>query len=124
MMFKLLYVYILKCADGSYYTGMSSDPDKRLDEHNAGLHKKSYTYSRRPLELVYAEQYWNFNDAIAREKQIKGWTRVKKEALIKENYDKLKELAACKNQTSHLDIVQVSSFGSAQDDTETEEHPE
>ena len=81
----------------SYYTGITSDLNKRVKEHEAGSHSDSYTFSRRPVALVYFEQYSHPMAAIERETQVKGWTRKKKEALIAENYDLLKELAACNN---------------------------
>ncbi|MDB5284862.1 MAG: hypothetical protein JWO06_3937 [Bacteroidota bacterium] len=71
----------------------------RLAQHNQGEDSASYTYSRRPVDLVYVEYFADFNQAIAREKQIKGWSRKKKEALIEENWEKLKEFSACKNET-------------------------
>ena len=98
---KKLYVYILKCADGSYYTGVTNNFEKRLAEHNFGIDTKSYTFSRRPVELVYVDSFQNFEMAIAWEKQVKGWSRKKKEALIKQNWEGLKRLAICKNNTSH-----------------------
>ena len=101
-MLKLLYVYILKCADDSYYVGVTNDVELRLAQHNSGRSETSYTNSRLPVELVYVEEYQDYNLAIAREKQIKRWTRIKKEALIAENWDKLRELAECRNETSHL----------------------
>ena len=82
---KFLYVYILKCANGSYYVGVTNDVELRLAQHNSGRSETAYTNSRLPVELVYVEQYQDYNPAIAREKQIKGWTRAKKEALIREN---------------------------------------
>ena len=96
------YFYILKCADDSYYTGVTNDIDFRLKQHNEGIDKKSYTFSRRPLELVFANDFKYIDKAIAFEKQIKGWSRKKKEAIIEGDWNKLKELAACKNASSHL----------------------
>ncbi len=101
---KFLYVYILKCSDQSYYVGVTNDVELRLAQHNSGRSETSYTNSRLPVELVYVEQHEDYNLAIAREKQIKGWTRAKKKALIEENWDKLRGLASCKNETSHLKI--------------------
>jgi putative endonuclease len=98
---KFLYVYILKCSDDSYYIGVTNDLELRLAQHNSGQSETSYTYNRRPVELVYCEEHNDFEKAITREKQIKRWTRAKKEALISENWDKLRELAACKNETTH-----------------------
>ena len=99
---KFLYVYILKCADGSFYVGVTNDVELRIAQHNSGQSEASYTNSRRPVELVYVEAFEDFNKAIDREKQIKGWGREKKKALIEQNWDKLRLLAECKNETSHL----------------------
>lgn len=86
-------VYILRCADGSYYTGLTKqDMEARLWEHNEGIYE-SYTKKRRPVELVFAETYDQIVDAIARERQIKGWSRAKKEALIEMDYERLPELS-------------------------------
>lgn len=98
---NLLQVYILICNDKSYYTGVTNDISRRLWEHQEGLIEKTYTHNRRPVELVWLSDEMGPNDAIALEKQIKGWTRVKKEALINGHWNKLPELAECKNKTSH-----------------------
>ena len=90
---KFLYVYILKCADESYYVGITNDVELRLAQHNSGRSETSYTNSRLPVELVYVEQYEDFNLAIAREKQIKGWKRSKKEAIINGDWHLLPELS-------------------------------
>ncbi len=87
------YVYILKCSDNSYYTGITNDIERRLREHNEGIDKKSYTYRRRPVELVFFERFSNPTHAIEFEKQIKGWRREKKEALIKRDWELLKQLS-------------------------------
>ena len=91
-------IYIVECKDWSYYIGITNDLEKRLCEHNTGQDINSYTYSRRPVELKYFETFTEVNQAIAREKQIKGWSRKKKQALIAQNFDKLKELSKSKNQ--------------------------
>jgi putative endonuclease len=98
---KTYYVYILRCADNSYYTGITNDIDRRLSEHQEGDSPTSYTFTRRPVKLVFIERFVDINVAIDFEKQIKGWSRKKKEALIERNYNKLKELSACTNTTSH-----------------------
>jgi putative endonuclease len=98
---KYLYVYILKCSDETYYTGVSSNPELRLRQHNFGFDKEAYTYSRRPVELVYCEKFSDYLLAIAWEKRIKRWSRKKKEALINSDWQKLIEAAECKNETSH-----------------------
>jgi len=86
-------VYILKCSDKTYYTGITSDLDKRLLEHQSGKHFGSYTFDRRPVELVYYAEFTDVNRAIALEKQIKKWSQAKKTALINGEYEKLPNLA-------------------------------
>ncbi len=83
MSFEYSYwVYILLCSDRSYYVGVTSDLEARLWGHQEGL-VKGYTKNRRPVELVYSEETNDIGAALFREKQIKGWRRVKKEALIR-----------------------------------------
>ena len=79
------YVYMLQCADGSYYIGSHRgyDPAKRESEHNQGFDKHAYTFTRRPVELVYCEPFDRFDEMVAYERQIKGWSRAKKEALVR-----------------------------------------
>jgi len=76
------YVYILKCADGSYYTGSTDDIAKRFWQHQEGVTPSAYTFSRRPIELVWSEEVATYHEALTHERQIKGWSRAKKEALI------------------------------------------
>ncbi len=86
-------VYILRCSDGSYYTGLTKQEiEARVWEHNAGIYD-GYTIKRRPVELVFHEVYDRIIDAIARERQIKGWSRRKKEALIALDYEALPALS-------------------------------
>ena len=87
------YVYILKCADGSYYTGNTTDLKRRLWEHQTGVDRKSYTFSRRPVNLVWHEQVPTKDDALRLERQIKGWSR-KKKALIERNFAALHQIVA------------------------------
>ena len=75
------FTYILRCADGTYYTGWTNDLEKRLAAHNAGAASK-YTRSRRPVELVYHECFETKEEAMGREWRIKQFTRAQKEALI------------------------------------------
>lgn len=95
------YVYIIKCSDGSYYTGITNNLDKRINEHTFGKNKDCYTYKRRPLELKFHETFNDVLQAIYFEKKIKKWTRVKKEALINGNFDMLQILAECRNATHY-----------------------
>ncbi|MBQ6823427.1 MAG: GIY-YIG nuclease family protein [Clostridia bacterium] len=80
------YVYILKCADGTYYTGITTDPARRLQEHNAGTAAK-YTHppSRRPVEMIYTEEAGDRSNASKREYEIKQLTRKQKEGLMQKN---------------------------------------
>ena len=89
------WVYILHCNDGSYYTGLtrSGEPDKRLSEHNLALSPKSFTASRLPVKLVYAEYCDLVVDAIAAERKIKGWSRAKMEALIAGDWGRVVQLS-------------------------------
>ncbi|MBI4415110.1 MAG: GIY-YIG nuclease family protein [Candidatus Kerfeldbacteria bacterium] len=97
---KIFCVYILLCADGSYYTGMTGNLVTRLDQHRAGLEPTCYTYRRRPLRCVHVEYYNYVWDAIYREKQVKRWSRKKKEALIRGDENELKRLARGHGSTS------------------------
>ena len=97
---KQSWVYILKCSDGSYYTGCTTNLEQRIQEHNFKKYD-NYTSTRLPVELVYSQQFSNINEAIAAERRIKGWNRSKKEALIKGDFDLLHNLAECKNETSY-----------------------
>jgi len=90
-------VYILKCSDGSYYTGITKRPiEERVGEHNSGI-IKGYTSSKLPVELVFTETFDRIDQAIPRERQIKGWSRKKKEALIRFDYDALPALSKSAN---------------------------
>lgn len=93
----LYYVYILKCSDNSFYTGITNNLDKRIFEHTSGLQKYCYTFKRRPLELQFSQEFNDVLQAIYFEKQIKGWTRAKKQALIAGDFDRLQILAECRN---------------------------
>jgi len=90
---KPYYVYIVKCFDNSYYTGVTNDLERRINEHNEGSNPESYTYKRRPVELVFYHEFNDINQAIVFEKQIKGWSRRKKEAIINDNWELLPELS-------------------------------
>jgi putative endonuclease len=86
-------IYILRCSDGSYYTGITRRPvEERVSEHALGLHD-GYTFTRRPLTLVHAESYDRIDEAIAAERRIKGWSRAKKEAYIRGDFEALTALS-------------------------------
>lgn len=81
------FVYLARCSDNSLYTGLTKDYKKREQRHNAGL-GSYYTKHRRPIKIVYIEKYTSLKEAANRERQIKGWTRKKKENLIKFGHPK------------------------------------
>ena len=88
-MYRNYWTYIVLCSDGSYYTGVTNDIEVRIWQHNNDENENHYTYSRRPVKLVYCELHYEINQSIDREKQIKGWSRRKKEALINDNRENL-----------------------------------
>ena len=92
------YAYMLRCADGTYYIGSARRGlDHRIGEHNAGTYG-GYTSTRRPVTLVWAQHFLLITDAIDVERQIKGWSRAKKEALIRGDYDAIKVLSKRKSK--------------------------
>jgi len=97
-----LWVYILECSDQTLYTGVTNDLERRFNEHQSGFNKEAYTYLRRPVRLVYAEQFSDYKLAYDWERKLKKWSAEKKWALIEENWDKLKELSVCQNDSHYL----------------------
>jgi len=95
-----MYVYILQCNDDTYYTGVTNNLEKRFQEHEQGINRNCYTFTRRPIRLVYHEIFNNPLSAIAFEKKLKGWSRKKKEALINGNYELLPQLSANSNKAN------------------------
>jgi putative endonuclease len=75
-------VYILRCSDGTYYTGLTKDLEFRVQEHEIGAHPESYTFSRRPIKLEWSVVTKSYQEAFQWEHRIKGWSRAKKKALI------------------------------------------
>ncbi len=88
------FVYMLRCRDGSYYVGIATGNDltRRIAEHQSGTFP-GYTFSRRPVELVWSQHFERITDAIAAERPIKGWSRAKKEALIAGDWSRVTQLA-------------------------------
>lgn len=86
------YMYILECSDGSYYTGSTTNLELRLQQHQSG-EGANHTKKRLPVTLVYYEEYSRIDEAFYREKQVQGWSRKKKEALINGNPELLPQLA-------------------------------
>jgi putative endonuclease len=86
------WVYIPRCADGSYYTGHTDNFERRISEHQAG-ELSGYTFSRRPITVVYAEVFMTREEALASERRIKGWSRKKKEAMMRGDWKEVARLA-------------------------------
>jgi putative endonuclease len=99
-------MYILRCSDGSYYTGSTKDLIKRMEAHQSG---KGSNHTRKfgPVVLIYYEEFDRIDFAFEREKQIQGWSRKKKEALIDSRKNELKLLAQCRNH-SHCNFKKNS----------------
>jgi predicted GIY-YIG superfamily endonuclease len=93
-------VYILECSDGSYYTGSAADLSQRLWQHEQGTVPSSYTYRRRPVKLLWtSEECWSYSQALRWERQIKGWSRAKKEALIHGDFETVHEIVKSERKT-------------------------
>jgi putative endonuclease len=86
------FVYILRCADGSYYVGSTRDLEKRMWQHSTG-HGAAYTSTRLPIALVFAQEFDRIDEAYALEKRVQGWSRAKREALIDGRYNDLPRLS-------------------------------
>ena len=103
------WLYILKCADGSYYTGSTNNLPLRITQHHRG-EGCVYTRSRLPVELVYAQEFESEHEAFLRERQVKGWSRTKKEALIRGDFDALvnlsKSRASSRSDVSHPEPIE------------------
>jgi len=87
------FVYMVRCSDGSFYVGVTNDVERRINEHNFGLDPSSYTHERRPVRLVYSTDFQRIEQAIAWEKQLKGWSRAKKIALIDGDWERIVQLS-------------------------------
>ncbi|HTX55542.1 MAG TPA: GIY-YIG nuclease family protein [Candidatus Acidoferrales bacterium] len=94
------FVYMVRCSDGSFYVGVTNDVERRINEHNFGLDPSSYTHERRPVRLVYSTDFQRIEQAIAWEKQLKGWSRAKKIALIDGDWERIVQLSNDRPSTS------------------------
>jgi predicted GIY-YIG superfamily endonuclease len=88
----MFYVYILRCADGSYYVGSAQNVAARVKAHNDG-HGAAFTFKHRPVRVVYSEAFDSKVQAVTRERQLKRWSRPKKVALVAGNLSRLKDLS-------------------------------
>ena len=87
------WTYILVCNDNSYYTGHTDDLEKRLAQHNAGEITSCYTFKKRPVTLLFSQEFPTREEALSAERKIKGWSRKKKEAMIKGDWAEVSRLA-------------------------------
>ena len=92
-------IYILKCSDGTYYTGLTKELEARIQDHQAGARSDAYTFNRRPVELVWSIVTESYQEAFQWEHRIKGWSRRKKEALIRGDIDGIHEIVKSERQT-------------------------
>jgi putative endonuclease len=90
---KSYWVYMVLCDDGSYYIGITNDVERRVAEHNEGADTECYTFTRRPVSVVHASEFREVDDAIRWEKQIKRWSRKKKAALARGDWEALRGLS-------------------------------
>ncbi|HLT53853.1 MAG TPA: GIY-YIG nuclease family protein [Flavobacteriaceae bacterium] len=97
----LYYVYILKCSDGLTYTGITNNISRRLIEHQKGLDIDCFTFKRRPVKLIFHQEFNDVLQAIYFEKKIKKWSAKKKVALAEGTFDMLQILAECRNASHY-----------------------
>ena len=102
------YLYMLKCVDGSYYVGHTDDLETRLTQHAAGS-GYSYTTTRRPVQLAYAAEFSSREEALTRERQLKGWSRKKKEALYRGDWAEVSRLARSRKSSAKQEPEETSS---------------
>jgi predicted GIY-YIG superfamily endonuclease len=107
------YMYILECNDGSYYTGSTNNLELRLLQHQNG-EGANHTKKRLPVKLLYFEEFQRVDEAFYREKQVQGWSRKKKEALINNTTEKLNKLSECINKSHFKNKSLHGGFGFAQ----------
>ncbi|MCF6280316.1 MAG: GIY-YIG nuclease family protein [Flavobacteriaceae bacterium] len=94
---KTYYIYILECSDDLLYVGITNDVERRFEEHQEGLNKKCFTFRRRPLELIFYQEFNDVEQAIYFEKKIKKWSSTKKRALANGDFDMIQILSECRN---------------------------
>ena len=97
------WMYILKCSDNSFYTGSTINLKRRIEQHQSGQ-GANHTARRLPVQLVYCELFERIDKAYYREKQIQGWSRAKKKALIRSDFNQLHILAECRNESHYLNV--------------------
>ena len=114
------YVYMLRCVDYSYYVGHTDDLEGRIAQHHAG-EIPGYTQNRRPVLLVFLQEFATREEALAAERQLKGWSRAKKEALILQNWDRVRRLAQSQTKETLQGRIRSPSTSSGRTDKERSE---
>lgn len=99
-------VYIVHCSDGSYYTGLTSNIQRRLFQHTSGIYIRSYIYTRRPVVLVYTAVFTDVYDAISWERRLKRWSKAKNEALIRHDWQTISDEAKRRKRFKIIDTMQ------------------
>jgi putative endonuclease len=92
------WVYMLRCADGSFYVGHTDDLDRRLAQHQSGGMPGCYTFRRRPVQPVFCQDFASREEALSMERRLKGWTRAKKQALIAGDWAAIHRLGRGRNR--------------------------
>ena len=116
----MAHTYILRCADGSYYVGSTTNLERRIAEHNSDALGATYTRRRRPVLLVWAAEFNSIKDAFGFEKQVQGWSRAKREALIRGDLDHLPQLAARRTSSTERSLADLADDPPATKDGPTE----
>jgi predicted GIY-YIG superfamily endonuclease len=98
---QMFWIYMLKCVDGSYYIGHSDNLSTRIAQHHAGTIPTCYTFSRRPVDVVYSREFPTREEAIAMERKLKGWSRAKKAALIRNDWVEISRLSRARNENQN-----------------------
>jgi putative endonuclease len=111
------YVYLLECSDRSLYCGSTrKSMEERVSEHQNGSFENSYTFKRRPVRLLWCEQFASITDAVDSERRIKGWSRAKKLAMVEQDWTKVSRLAL--NGEKRALVSSTSILRQAQDEVE------
>jgi len=111
------YIYILECSDGLLYTGFTNNISRRFQEHQEGQNKNTFTYKRRPLKLLFHQEFNDVKHAIYFEKKIKRWSAQKKRALANNDNEMLQILAECRNMTHYKFCPSEKEVSTALDQT-------
>ena len=90
---RYYYVYMLRCFDGTFYVGITNNPERRINEHTFGIDSSCYTFNRRPLKLAHLSEFGEVSDAISWEKRLKGWSHAKKRALSEEDWPSVRRFS-------------------------------